>query len=274
MSTTFARAWNELDVGRYKAELYRMWHIGFKAGLTHERTLSTAGPFDRSPSVERMRLHLLDGARRRISLGDAIGERPDLFIPFEAGLLELGEEAGGLEKILEILGQYFESEHSMNLWVKKKMSYPMVNIIAAIFIVPFPILYFGDVARYLITVSVEVAAALVFGGGLLRAIARYFRNRPKVVLARLCRALALGVESGLSLDRVVDLGVAAADNAGLTAHVRRVPKGLRGGQPLVETFTGSPLMPPEMLAALSVANETGDYGNTLERLAELYEDGF
>ncbi len=33
-------------------------------------------------------------------------------------------------------------------------------------------------------------------------------------------------------------------------------------------------LPPEMLAALKVADEPGNCGDTLEKLADLYDDGF
>ena len=59
MGRSLWSAWNELDVGRYKAELYRMWYVGYHAGLPHEKVLATAGTFHRSPTVERMRVELL-----------------------------------------------------------------------------------------------------------------------------------------------------------------------------------------------------------------------
>jgi type II secretory pathway component PulF len=274
MAHSLTSAWNELDVARYKAELYRMWHTGYRAGLSHERVLTTTGEFRRSPTVERMRRHLLQGVQKREPLATSIKERPDLFVPFEAALLELGDEAGGLEEILELLGTYFQNEHRMTLWVKKKMSYPMMNVLAASFIAPFPILFFGNATLYVLTVTGELALAVTAGGTLLLAAARRYRNRPKVVLARLCRAMALGVEAGLPLDRVVRLAAEATESPEITRHVAHIPIQQRRGQPLAETFGGSAIVPREMIAALQVADETGDYGNTLKKLAELYEDGF
>ncbi len=274
MAHSAVRAWNELDIARYKAELYRMWHAGYRAGLSHEKALSTAGEFRRSPTVERMRLHLLQGVQQRKSLEETIRERRDLFIPFEAALLELGEEAGGLEEILQLLGTYFQNEHRMTLWVKQKMSYPMMNAIAAIFIAPFPVLFFGNATAYALTVTTGLIVAMAVGGTLLAAAARSYRNRPKVVLARLCRAVAVGVEAGLSLDRVVRLAVDATGTRELAGHVGRIPRQQLRGNPLASTFSGSALVPHEMVAALRVADETGDYTNTLKKLAELYEDGF
>ncbi len=156
------------------------------------------------------------------------------------------------------------------LWVKKKMSYPMMNVLAGIGIAPFPVLFFGDAVRYFTTVGIELVLAMAFGGALLRIVARHYRNRPKVVRARLCRALAIAVEAGLPMD----LGVQAADDASLTEHLARLPAAARANQTLADTLAGWSLLTPDMQQVLGVADQTGDYTNTLKRLADLYDDGF
>ncbi len=44
MARSLTSAWNELDVARYKAEFYRMWHVGYHAGLPHQKVLVAAPP--------------------------------------------------------------------------------------------------------------------------------------------------------------------------------------------------------------------------------------
>ncbi|MCH2468659.1 MAG: type II secretion system F family protein [Gemmatimonadetes bacterium] len=156
------------------------------------------------------------------------------------------------------------------LWVKKKMSYPMMNVLAGIGIAPFPVLFFGDAVRYFTTVGIELVLAMAFGGALLRIVARRYRNRPKVARACLCRALAIAVEAGLPMD----LGVQAADDASLTEHLARLPAAARANQTLADTLAGWSRLTPDMQQVLGVADQTGDYTNTLKRLADLYDDGF
>ncbi|MBI4542094.1 MAG: type II secretion system F family protein [Gemmatimonadetes bacterium] len=271
---TLARAWNEFDVARHKSELYRMWYAGQHAGLPHHTALLTAGDFKRSRPVQRLRSLLLAGTKRRVSLASIIRAQPKLFLPFEAALLELGEESGNLEECLRLLADYFAAEHRMILWIKRKMSYPMFNLIAATFILPFPLLFFGHTGQYLLAVAGGLTLCFSLGGSLLLAAARWYGRRTKFVLGRLCRALALGVEAGLSLDRVVDLAVKAAASPRLAAHVARIPRDVRGGQPLAKTLAGAGLVPQQMLAALEVADTTGNYSDTLKRLADLYDGGY
>jgi type II secretory pathway component PulF len=156
------------------------------------------------------------------------------------------------------------------LWVKKKMSYPMMNVLAGIGIAPFPVLFFGDAVRYFTTVGIELVLAMAFGGALLRIVARRYRNRPKVARACLCRALAIAVEAGLPMD----LGVQAADDASLTEHLARLPAAARANQTLADTLAGWSRLTPDMQQVLGVADQAGDYTNTLKRLADLYDDGF
>lgn len=270
-SRSFLAAWAELDLARHKAEWYRMWYAGYRAGLGHAKLFETAGEFRRSPTVERMRQHLLEHAHARRTLSDAIRDEPRYFAPFEAALLELGEESGTLEETLRLLGAYFQGEHRMMLWVKKKMSYPMINGIAAVFIAPLPVLIFGNTLSYLLTVTAGFTSAMLFGGTILAAVSKTYQQRPSLVLARLLRGLSLAVEAGLSLERSLDLGVAAAGSEELARHVARVPREQRRGQSLAETFRRVPVVPHEVVAALEIADKTGNYRDTLQKLAQLYD---
>ena len=78
----------------------------------------------------------------------------------------------------------------------------------------------------------------------------------------------------MPLDRVVKLATEAAASRHVAEHVARIPPRHLRGQPLEKTFADLKIVPPEMLAALKVADETGNYGDTLEKLADLYDDGF
>ncbi len=273
MPLSLTRAWNEFDVARYKAELYRMWYAGYSAGLSHPAALEAAGDFRRSRTVQSLREFLLQGTRRRESLQSLVRARPTLFAPFEAALIELGDEAGQLEETFKLLGDYFTAEHRTVMAIKRMLAYPMMNAVAASFIAPFPILFFGNATLYVLTVITELVLAFAFGGTVLLGVARRYGRRRKFVLGRLCRALALGVEAGLPLDRVVTLAVKAAANPDLSAHVQRLSARQRGSQPLSDTFSRT-IVPMEMLAALKVADASGNYSDTMKKLAALYDGNF
>lgn len=268
------RAWNELDVARFKAEFYRMWHAGHHAGLDYPTTLASMHEFQRSPSVEKLRSYLLAGTRRRASVASLTKTNPQLFVPFEAALLVLGEETGTLEASLRLLADYFAAEHRMILWIKKKMSYPMFQVLAATFIAPFPLLFFGHTGQYLLAVAGGLTLLFTAGGSLLLAAAKWYGRRPKFVRGRLARALTIGVEAGLPLGRVVELAVDAAASPAIKIHVAGQQASAVSSQPLAKTFAGCEMIPREMLATMEVADATGNYSETLKRLADLYDGGY
>ena len=274
MSLSLAQGFAELDVARYKAELYRQWHAGCRAGLLHHRVLETSDAFERSPTVRRLRGALLAGLSARRTITQVVKAQPALFAPFEAALLELGEESGTLEQSLRLLAEHFVAEQRAVGRVKRKLAYPMFNAVAATFIGPFPLLLFGHPGAYLLSVGALLALELAAGGGVLLAVARWYATKPALVRARLARGLATGIEAGLGLDRVVQLGVQASGSPEIAAHLARIPVTVRMGQSLARTFAGCPLIPREMHAAMEVADATGDYRDTLQRLADLYEAGF
>ena len=248
-----------------------MWHTGYSAGLDHVTSLSQMGDFSRSRLVGRLRAALLDGVKSRNSLTDTIRKQSEGIVPFEAALLELGEESGQLDAVLKLLGDYFAAEHRMVLRVKKHLAYPMVNAVAASFIVAIPVLIFGNPVAYFLAIATQLAMLAMFGGTVLMAVVGWYRNRPKFVIGRFCRALALAVEAGLSLDRVATLAVAAADNVDLQRHFDRIDRRTMAGQPLARTFSGTWVLPREVVAALDVADASGNYGDTMRKLAELYD---
>lgn len=271
MALTVGQAWNQLDTARFKSEFYRMWYAGHHAGLEHPKALETMDDFHRSPTVKKLRQWMLAGTKRRQALATITRAKPELFTPFEAAILVLGEESGDLEHCLKLLADYFAAEHRLVQWVKKKMTYPMSQAIAASFIAPFPLLFFGHTAAYLLTVGGALAALGTAGGGLLLAAARWFQQRPKYVRGRLLRALTIGVEGGLPLGRAIQLAVDATANEAIRAHVSRFTREQLSGQTLAKTFTDCPFVGREMTAAMEVADTTGDYSGTLKRMAELYE---
>lgn len=271
--TSLAQAWAELDVARYKSEFYRQWWAGHHAGLTHPRVLETMDEYARSPTVRELRRAMLAATRRNASLGQVTRQHPNLFQPFEAALLRLGEEAGALEHCLRLLADHYAAEHRMTLWVKQKLSYPMMNAFAACFIAPFPILFFGNATAYLLTALGGVTGLILAGGGILLGVARWYGRKPAFVLARLLRSLTTAIEAGLSIGKSVELAVEAADSPDLAAHVKAQGRRVLDQPPAV-TFAGAPGLPREVIAAMRVAETTGDYGETLGRLAALYDAPF
>ena len=239
--TTIGAARQAVAAAAARADYYRQWHAAMRMGATNPRIV------------------------------DMIGPRPTSLQPFEAALIEFGEESGSLEQSLSALVAHFKAEHKLLLRIWSKLTYPLIVSLAFIVIGPVPLIFMGQTRTYLISVLGGLALWYGLGGGVIVGLAANYANRREFVLTRLARTIAAGIEAGLPLDRVVILAVQATAHPELTAHVKRFSARQLGTQSLSETFAGCPVIPPEMVAAIKVAEVSGDFSGALRKLADLYE---
>lgn len=272
MRGSMAAVLRSFEDGRHRAEFYRGWRVGIAAGLTHSAILGTITSL--GSTTRAMHAHLLAGTREGRDVAALVRARPELFEPFEAALLRLGDESGTLEQVLGALAAFFERQHRMMLAVKKQLAYPLFVSLAAVVLAPLPLVFKGQATAYFATAGLGVAAWMLLGGSVIAARAQRYQRRPMFVRARFARALMMTLEAGLPLARSVRLAADASGDPALAAHVARFGESTLGTQSLQETLKRAPTMTPDLLATLSVAERTGDFRTTLGRMAELYEDGF
>lgn len=248
-----------------------MWHAGQRMGATHPHILEMMGSRSNSPTVEALRMALMTGTQRRRTIGSILKENAALAQPFESAVLSFGEESGTLEQSLASLVTHFKAEHRLLLKVWSQLTYPLIVSLAFIFIAPLPLVFQGQSRTYLLTVAVGAALWYGFGGAAIVALAKLYANRPNFVLARLARNLAAGVEAGLPLDRVATLAAQSTGHPEIIAHVNRMSVRQLAAQPLSDIFDGGAVIPVAMVAALRVAEVSGDFSGALRKLADLYD---
>lgn len=272
MNTSVAAVLRAFDDGQHRAEFYRSWRSGHAAGLPHPTILEMATA--RGTLTAEIRQHLLDGTRAGRDLGALIRQRPELFEPFEAALLTMGEESGQLEEMLTQLSEFFHRQHRLINKVKGWLTYPMFVSLVAVVLLPLPLVFRGRSTEYAVTVGIGLAAWFLLGGALLARLAQRYQRRAPFVRARFARTLSLCVAAGLTLDRAMLLAAEASGSPELLAHISRQGARRLGAQSPIESLAGAPILTSDFHGALQVAERTGDYASTLGRLADLYEDGF
>ena len=269
--TTIGHARQAVGDAKARAELYRMWQTGYRAGLSHANVLETMGERTDSPDTEAWRRKIIAGTTARRTLASIAKANSSLVQPFEAALLVAGEESGSLEQALRSLGDHFQGEHRLLLKVWSKLTYPLMVSLVAVLILPLPLVVQGMVKQYWVLVAIGLALWYGLGGSLVAVIATRYASRREFVLGRLARALANGIEAGLSLDRVVTLAADISGDSQIVTHVRKIPPRERGARPISEIFEGCDAIPPEMISAMRVGELSGDYSGSLRKMAELYD---
>ncbi len=270
---SFLSAWHSLDDARHRSELYRAWRAGQSAGFTVPRSLEVMGSRE-SAEVERVRSYFLAGTRAGASVGELAARDVAPLDAFERALLVLGNESGTLDRSLALLAEFYARKHSMMLAVRKRMTYPLFTGLCATFIAPFPLLFFGHAGAYVATVLAGLVGWVLAGGAIVVAVARAYGRRPAMVRARLARSLATAIEAGLPLGRAIRLAGEASADGEVARYLRAIPETRLVSQSVVQTFAGCPHVTPDFLGVLTVADKTGDYGSSIRRLAELYDEGF
>ena len=250
-----------------------MWRVGAAGGFTIPQTLEMMGP-RQAPHVEAARMWLLEGTKRGDSLAQLVNAGANRFESFERALLVLGDESGTLEESLRLLAEFYSRKHRLMLAVRKRMAYPLFTMLFATIIAPFPLLYFGLTIAYLVAVTVGLGAWLLAGGAIVMAVANRYGSTPPMVRARLARAMATAIEAGLPLGRSVRLAADASNDVAVQRFVSAIDERTLSGQPIAVTLAQCPRMSADFLAVLQVAEATGDFRNSLARLADLYEHGF
>ena len=230
-----AGALRAIRSARDKSAYYRMWHLRQRAGMAY--------PGEPSPHAP---------------------------VPFELALVSLGKESGKLEECLRLLADYFAAEDRAVLTVIKRAAYPMLLFLAATFIGPLPLLFTGNVGLYFATALGGFALWAVSGGALLMGAVGRYTAQPKFVIGRLLRALTYAIEAGLPLGRAAQLAAEASGDAGVIRHVRMVGARVTQ-QPLADTFRGCPHVDFSIVAAMEVADASGDYTGALKKRADLLE---
>lgn len=225
-----------IHTGRDKAAYYRTWHLHQHAGVRRPDTAAPGPP-----------------------------------VPFERALLALGEETGTMDDVLRLLADYFEAEDRATQRILRHAAYPMFTALMAVFIAPLPLIFLGRTGAYFSAVALGATLWGFAAFGIATGNARWYLNRPKYVLGRLLRALTIAIEAGLGLPRATELAAEASGNDAVIAHVRRQSARTRATQTLAETFRGCPLVPFTAIAAMEVADRSGDYAGSLRKLAELHE---
>lgn len=274
MTTLLAAHRAVVDAER-RAAFYRSWQAAFGMGATHPDALKNLGMEFGAGDTERLRVYLGDAVEKRATLSDALKRAPaGLLAPFESAILKLGEETGSLDRALRMLADWYGGQHRMLVKLWGKSAYPLFLTLFAAVALPLPLLFMNQGRQYLMIAGVGVVAWWMLGGTVVYLPAKYSARRGKWVRARLARALATAIESGAPLDRALDMSLAAAASPELEACVKRIPAAKRRAQPISATLRGCPGVPEELIGAIQVAEQTGNWSNSVGRLGELYEDGF
>lgn len=250
---------------------------------------------------------LADKVENGLPLSAAL-EQTGIFPQYACGLVAVGEQAGRLEEALAALGRHYEDRARLDRQLKAALMYPamllLIMLIVIVVLLSQVLPVFNDVYAYLggrltgvaggllvigkaldaaMPVLLAVLVALVlfvaafgaiegFRGRITDSWRRLFGDKGvnrSINTARFAQALAMGLSSGLSLDKAVLLGAEMlADIPAAKARMLGGLDALDEGLPVAKAFAKADVLPQSCCRMLEFGIKSGSTDAAVAQIAD------
>jgi len=290
--------------------MYRQLAMLLESGIDIVTSLELLQEQAHNHALKKVLNEVIADLRGGNQLSKALGKHPRIFSPIYCQLLNVGEQSGDLEAVLNQVADYMEKEITAAKETKSALMYPtitaVVTVVVVAVLVTFVLPGFGSLysslgvelpssARLLINISSKLQtywmyimpALLALAGSALFYIKspsgrqlwdRLVLHLPilgRVVhlseLARLCRSMSLLFRAGLPLTEVMPLLVQSSKNKALAKALIDVQQGMVKGEGLSQPMAKNKLFLPMVVQMVRVGEEAGNLDTTLLAVARSYE---
>ena len=242
------------------------------------------------------------------SLTDTLRQRPEIFPPLHTAMIQAGERAAFLDEVLRSLSTFMERFEELRSKVLGALIYPallcglgsLVMVLALMFFVPKfePLLanakkplpselMFGlsHLVRgywYLVLIGVGVAGAGLWtylkSPGARAKLERWQLRIPVVgtalrllAITRFCRILGTMLVNGVPLLHALKIAKDATGSQILADNVAEASEAVRDGKRLSEPLAKGQFIPEQILAMITVAEESNNLDKVLLQIADTVE---
>jgi type II secretory pathway component PulF len=259
---------------------------------------ATRGPAPLRPIAQRIAQVLEEGD----SLETALQSDQDRFPPLFLALAGVGESTGHLPEIFGELEKYYLMQQKFWRQFWSQALLPIIQLVMAIFIIAGLIIIFdyigspiapfgmglrgiGGACVFLLTAFGSMAALVLGYKVISRSVEqkalvdRLFLSIPGIGpliealnLSRFSLALALTLDSGMSIVQALGISLRGTGNATFAKCINIVQDSLRTGDPLAVALTKTRIFPDDFLHIVSVGEEGGRVPEIMRQQAKRYED--
>lgn len=275
------------------------------SGVAITKAFRLAG---RKASDPKLRAAFSDAAES-VRAGDSVSEAlektrtlPTLFID----LVTTAEQTGSLPEVLHALADHYEKMVELRRDFRSQIAMPVMQFLAAIFIVAFLIFVLGMVAETTggkpmdpvglgftggagaiawLGLWAIIFTSLFIGYKILsksvsatRVFDRMLLNIPivghcltKFALARFSWAFHLTQNSGLSIDESINSSLRATSNAAFSSAGPAILKDIYNGLPLSDALENTGLFPADFIEMVNVGETSGTVPEALHHLSPQLE---
>ncbi len=279
------------------------------AGMPLPRTLRVIASQVESKKLKKA----IEEMAQRIIKGDEFSEAlkdTNIFSDLYSSMIEVGEETGNLETVLENLAFHMKRTHDMKSKVKGALIYPAVIIAAMVGIgILMLVMVVPQLAQTFKELELELPATtrfVIFLGNFLSNnflwiilffIALIFSFRwavktdfgkkifdafvlkipivspiiTKTNSASMVRTLGILTSSGVPIVRSLDIISGSLSNFYFSEAIKESAEDVKKGANLSESLAPHQVYPSLVIQILKVGEETGETSEVLDKLADFYE---
>ncbi len=243
-------------------------------------------------------------------LSQAMGRRDDVFDTFYVSMVRVGESTGRLTEVFLNLSDHLEFQRYMKQQVESAIRYPKFVIIAmavalaviTVFVIPAFSKVFASMktelplmTRILLGTSEFVLQwwpAMIVGLVVMVVGAKLYVRNPagrlqwdrlklrlpvagkvvhKGVLSRVCRSLALVLQSGIPVVQGLVLTTEVVDNAYIAQSLVNLRTSVERGESVLMASNRAGIFTPLVLQMIMVGEETGRLDEMLNEIGQMYQ---
>lgn len=287
--------------------LCRQFATSYDAGIPVLRSLEIIAGQQRDARIRGVLHGMRDDLRQGATLGEA-ARRQSKYVPrVFVELLTAGELGGKLDVMLRDLADYYESRLEMQRRIRRMMTMPVLQLVAAWFLGSFALglvsrlgalfndrsgvqggisfieAYFRDYLRFqavacLLALGAFLAMVAVSRTGVVGRLWGWLKLKlwpfsgaaRRFALARFFRTLSLMVSAGVHLPRAIESAAAAASNAHIERDLLQAVTPVENGATLVEAFSRSRYLTPTAREMILVGEESGELDKSLHKVAQYH----
>lgn len=278
------------------------------SGVPLLRALDVVRKQQRTPAAERILGAIIDDLRKGTDLATALREHGSYFPDLLIDMVSVAEHTGAMPEVLAGLANHYENLQRVRQMFLGAIIWPVMQLLAAVFIIAGMILILGWVAPAqpnqkpfdplgfglrgevgaLLWLSYCFSAAATVGIGYFLLI-RGFRQAKLVhgllmripvvgnclrsfAVARFSWAYALTQQAGMDIKPSLEASLKATDNGAFQAAAPQIIAMVMEGEEFADSLAATELFPKSFIEMVRVGESSGTVPETLQRLSPQFED--
>lgn len=280
------------------------------AGIAIVRCLDILEGQTKEPGLKAVIAQCKKDVKGGSSLTDAFAKHPNVFSRLYVNMVKAAETGGILDKILDRLSVFLETEQEIRGKIKGAMIYPiMVLVFASIMVFVMFIVVLPKFKEIFDSMNVELpmATSMLFAIsgfmqkfwyiGLILGIGGFFAFKAykktergawqldmlklkapiigelvqKMAISRFSRTFATLIASGVPMMRSLEIVSETAGNRIIANAIDNARNAIREGQKISAPLVQSGLFPPMVTHMIDIGEETGRLSEMLAKVSDFYD---